>query len=273
MAQRSDTTDGESSAPPSTGVEPIQAWTSSATPSIDQKMLNLCRPSSKTSGPPPLRSRSKRHSAARAGTSQPQAGSPERLFWRMESTSPISPRAHDLHQPGHGRVEEEVLEDAHDLPARRGRVGSLHEALAFGHRETDRLLDGEVLAGREGRQGHLQVHVVGEEHLEGVDRVVRQAVLPVGVDLLRLDAPAPRPRQRARRVRFADSRDLGVRRVHVLDGVQVADATRPDDGDPHALDGCGHGNPLLGWLDDILVPPAAGATTARRLIDRELLLH
>ncbi len=211
-------------------------------------MLNLCRPSSKTSGPPPFCSMSNRQAAARSGTSQPQSGLPERLIWRTERTSPISPLPHQLDQPRDRRVEEEVLEHAHDLAACLRRCGRLHEARALGHGETDRLLGREVLAGLDGRQRHLHVHVVGEQYLEGVDGVVGQAVSPVGVDLLGLDAPRACSRQRTLGVRLAHGGDLGVRRVHVLDGVQVADASRADDGHPHAFDGCGHVVPLLGGL-------------------------
>ena len=210
LAQRSETADGESSAPPFTGVEPIQAWTSSATPSSAQKMLNLCRPSSKTSGPPPFCSMSKRQAAARSGTSQPQSGSPERLDLAYRKDLADLTFAHQLHEAHYRRVEEEVLEDAHDLAPSLGRLRGLHETGALGHREAHRLLGREVLARLDDRQRDLEMHVVGEEHLEGVDGVVGQALLPVGIDLLRLDAPRPCTCQRALGVGFADRRDLGV---------------------------------------------------------------
>ena len=97
-----------------------------------------------------------------------------------------------------------------------------------------------MLAGLDRRQCHLHVHVVGEQHLEGIDRVIGKAFPPVGVDLLRLDAPTACPCQRALGIGLADRGDLGVRRVHILDGVQVADAAWADDGHPQAFDGCGH---------------------------------
>ena len=168
-------------------------------------------------------------------------------------------RAHELDEPRHGWVEEEVLEDAHDLAARRGSLGRLHEPPALGDREAHRLLDREVLAGRQRRQRDLQMHVMRQQDLEGVDRLVGQAVAPVGIDPLGLDAPAARPRQGALGVRLADGRDHGVRGPHVLDGMQVADATRTDDGHPEALACSAHPDPLLGRAGRGRRPTAARA--------------
>ena len=78
---------------------------------------NLRRPSSKTSGPPPLRAGSKRQAWAEAGTSQALGLVAELLLTRIESRSPISAVSTRALARWDRRVEDEVLEH---LQAGRG---------------------------------------------------------------------------------------------------------------------------------------------------------
>ena len=57
-----------------------------------------------------------------------------------------------------------------------GRRGSLDQKVAIAHRERERLLDEDVLAGIDRREHDLRMQVTGRGHADHVDRRIREQV-------------------------------------------------------------------------------------------------
>jgi hypothetical protein len=125
-----------------------------------------------------------------------------------------------------GRVVTEVLEDAKRLGARarRGRDG-----VVLGKRAGRRLLQRDVLAGRQCGDRVLGMHVMRGEDVDRIDvRVLEQAAV-VAVDAL--GRPLGRTARREREVAVADGDNTRARVLEVTETLEIGDAAAADDAD------------------------------------------
>ena len=183
-------------------------------------------PSSKSIGPPPQISGLKRQAQAASGTCQAVGLKPALLLMRMVSGSPISAGVDQGLGAHDGRVEDEVFVDPQGLfGGSRGR----DHLVGFGQGERHRLLDGDVLAGGEGVQGHGIVKVMGQQDLDQVEVGQGKQVVVVVEDTHGRHAPLGCPPTGALLVDIADSHDPGAFALEIFDGVQVADTACSDD--------------------------------------------
>jgi hypothetical protein len=133
------------------------------------------------------------------------------------------------------RVIEKVLGDPKRRPRARHGGG---DAVGLGDRGRQRLLTGDVLAGRKRRHDLVGVHPGGREELDGVDRGIIQHLFEIRVHARR-DAPLAGAPLGPLGLRVAQRDDVTPWVLQIAGRVELRDVPAADDGQTYAIHATG----------------------------------